>query len=85
MAEETLFEAALAVPEAERGVFLDRECGADAQLRGRVQALLSAHHAPGGVLDHPAAGELPPSPSDVTTFTQPNMKPDVVIGGRYTL
>ena len=31
MTEETLFDAALGVPEAERGAFLARACGADAE------------------------------------------------------
>ena len=48
MSEETLFEAALKVPDAERGAFLDRECGGDVELRARVEALLAARaaHAP---------------------------------------
>src|ERR1700730_2303917 len=43
---ESLFLAAsdLADP-AERAAFLDRECGGDAELRGRVEALLRANDA----------------------------------------
>src|ERR1043165_8729379 len=85
MAEETLFEAALAMPEAERSAFLDRECGADKDLRARVHALLSADDAPVVVLDRPDVRELPLPPSDLTAFMQPEMKPDVVIGGGYAL
>ena len=46
---KSLFLAAADLPETERGGFLDRECGADADLRGRVEALLRADApAPGG-------------------------------------
>jgi serine/threonine protein kinase len=43
------------LPPAERAAFLDRECGADAELRQRVEALLRAHDDSGGFLA-PAAG-----------------------------
>ena len=42
---------------AARAQILERECGADAELRQRVEALLAAHDASGGFLDRP-----PPSP-----------------------
>lgn len=45
MNEETLFEQALNLPEAERAAMLDRECRGDAKLRARVEALLAAHFA----------------------------------------
>lgn len=37
---EAIFHAALEVPAAERDAFLDRECGADAELRLEVRSLL---------------------------------------------
>src|SRR6186713_289609 len=50
-----LFLAALDLPDAaSQATFVDRECGADAELKSRVLALLAAHAAP-----HPAA--VPPS------------------------
>ena len=39
----TLFDAALARPEAERAVFLADQCGEDAHLRQEVESLLAAH------------------------------------------
>jgi serine/threonine-protein kinase len=42
---EAIFLMAMAVDPAEREVLLNRECGADAPLRERVQSLLSAAHA----------------------------------------
>jgi serine/threonine protein kinase len=50
-----LFLAAAGLPSAaERAALLDRECGADAELRQRVQALLQAHDDSGGFLARPA-------------------------------
>ena len=40
-----------ATDAAARAQVLDRECGADAELRQRVEALLAAHDASGGFLD----------------------------------
>ena len=40
-----LFERALEVPAAERGAFLDRECGTDADLRREMDSLLAAHES----------------------------------------
>ena len=39
----TLFDAALARPEAERAAFLSDQCGEDAHLRQEVESLLAAH------------------------------------------
>jgi serine/threonine protein kinase len=43
-----------AVEAADRPAVLARECGDDADLRRRVEALLQAHDAPGTFLDQPA-------------------------------
>jgi len=48
--EEALFTLALAKPVAERAAFLDRECGSDAALRQRLEALLVAHESPASEL-----------------------------------
>src|SRR5258707_557 len=46
-----VFLAAAALPDpAARAAYLDLECGPDAGLRARVDALLAAHDAPGGLL-----------------------------------
>jgi len=49
--EESIFTAALELssPEA-RAAFLDRECGNDAALRGRVEKLLKSHTGAGSFL-----------------------------------
>jgi len=53
--EEAIFALALGKPEAERAIWLDRECAGDRALRQRLEALLSAHEQSGGVLGDPAA------------------------------
>ena len=79
----------------ERAAFLERECGADAELRQRVEALLAAHDASGSFLDQPAegtgngTGAYTPQPEDApppaTTDYHPAVGPGAVIAGRYTL
>lgn len=85
----------------ERAVFLDEACKGDAELRGRVERLLAAHPKAGDFLEKPAAapvatGEFTPRPEAghsedgaaapaKTTEFYPNVKPGVVIAGRYTL
>ena len=72
--EEALFAAVLEKPtRPERAAYLEGACGADHALRERIEALLAAHNAPGGVLDAP-----PPEP---TTAPPPlTEKPGTVIG-----
>jgi eukaryotic-like serine/threonine-protein kinase len=53
--EEILFEAALALSPAERAAYLDKACHQDAQLRGRVEALLQAHERAGDFMAESAA------------------------------
>jgi eukaryotic-like serine/threonine-protein kinase len=43
-----------AVEQADRAAILDRECGGDAELRRRVEALLNANDEPASYLDRPA-------------------------------
>ena len=81
--EEALFALAVDKSAAERATFLDRECGADAALRQRLEALLAAHEASVGVLaDEPAREVLAP------TLDLPEPAPDEAVGmtlGRYKL
>jgi serine/threonine protein kinase len=63
---QAVFLAAVADPSsAGRAAVLDRECGPDADLRRRVEALLQAHDEPGSFLDRPAGagtGAYAPDP-----------------------
>jgi hypothetical protein len=84
-----LFVAAVELPNAERAAFLDRECGADAELRERVEALLKAHEAPGSYLadpvSMPAETHEEGSPVPGTVAFLPSHAPGAVIASRYTL
>ena len=42
---QAIFDAAVALPEAEREAYLDEACGDDGELRQEVEALLSADSA----------------------------------------
>jgi serine/threonine protein kinase len=58
---EEIFFAVLDQPPAERAAYLAAACGEDAQLRRRVERLLSAHPEVGSFLESPAAASpLPP-------------------------
>ncbi len=81
--EEELFAAALALPEAERRGFLERECGGDSELGRRVEALLQAHETIGGFLEKPAEAGLPE-----VAHAAASKAPEQVLGtmiGRYKL
>src|SRR5437868_2411664 len=55
-----VFVAALDLPDPQaRQAFLERECGADADLRQRLEVLLKAHDDPASALDRPLAGVGP--------------------------
>jgi hypothetical protein len=74
--EEALFAAALEKPtRAERAAYLEGACGNDHALRARIEALLAAHEASGGVLDAPPAA-LPPT----TAYRPLTEGPGTVIG-----
>jgi WD40 repeat protein/serine/threonine protein kinase len=58
MNERSIFVGALEKPTAAaRAAYLDAVCGEDAALRARVEKLLVAHEAAGGILDRPAVAE----------------------------
>jgi hypothetical protein len=78
--EEALFAAALEKPTpAERAAYLDGACGNDHVLRARIEALLAAHAASGGVLDAP-----PDSLTSTGGYLPLTEGPGTVIG-RYKL
>jgi serine/threonine protein kinase/Flp pilus assembly protein TadD len=78
-----LFVAALELPDAAaRRAFLDRECGDDADLRQRLDALLAAHDDPNSALNQPLAA----SPPDLTgACASPAETVGTVIAGKYKL
>ncbi|HXD01016.1 MAG TPA: serine/threonine-protein kinase, partial [Verrucomicrobiae bacterium] len=83
--EEAIFDGALQLPPAQRAAYVDAACGADTELRRRVQALLEAHEKAGGFLDPVAT----PSPAmgvkaTIVVSPLPSEKPGDVIG-RYKI
>ena len=59
-----VFLAAADIPDpAARAAFLDKACGDDDALRGRVEALLRAHDDPDSLLDAPVVAPFPPAPA----------------------
>ena len=58
MKEESIFAEAVARESTgERNAYLDAACGDDAELRARIEALLTAHENPDSFLNPPDAGE----------------------------
>ncbi|HEX6104534.1 MAG TPA: protein kinase, partial [Gemmatimonadales bacterium] len=51
---EELFHAAVALPEPDRGLFLEGACAGDTGLRAEVERLLAAHDRAGGFIQIPA-------------------------------
>jgi serine/threonine protein kinase len=76
MSERSLFIEALEKTNAtERAAYLDAACGEDAALRLRIEKLLQAHQAAGGILDYSAVR------SEETGGCQPlSEDPGMVIG-----
>lgn len=54
--EIAVFTEAIKLPRHQRVAFLDKACGKDADLRRRVEALLSAHDRVGNFLEEPLSG-----------------------------
>jgi hypothetical protein len=80
--EELLFQLALTKAVEERAPWLDRECGRDAALRTRLEALLAAHEQPDPLLTPAAEAARPTIKLDLSDA------PDEAVGqtlGRYKL
>ncbi len=54
---------------AERAAYLERECGGDAELRQRVEALLAAHYGGGPSVEGDAGGMSGPAPPAIVEAT----------------
>src|SRR5262249_6241708 len=81
-----LFAAALEFQDLQaRQAFLDRECGADAELRQRLDVLLAANDAPNPVLNQPLMAEAPAVPAVFESLTSPAEAVGSVIAGKYKL
>jgi len=80
---KALFLAASDLADPERAAYLDRECGGDAELRARVEALLRANDA--APLPQPATAEtedrLPPTEEQ----GDPTARVGAILAGKYKL
>jgi len=76
-----LFGVALGFTDApSRSAFLDRECGADADLRRRLDDLLAAHEHPESALERPLG-----APAETAPFEGPGESAGAIIAGKYKL
>lgn len=57
--EMAVFTEAIKLLIPQRSAFLDKACGKDAELRRKVEALLSAHDRVGNFLEEPPTGGPP--------------------------
>jgi hypothetical protein len=65
MSERSLFIEALEKANAtERAAYLDAVCGDDVALRQRIEKLLLAHQAAGGILDYSAVRSEQTGPAE---------------------
>jgi serine/threonine protein kinase/tetratricopeptide (TPR) repeat protein len=67
---QAIFLSVVEVPNPERSAVLERECGADVELRRRVEALLLAHDQPGSYLNEPVVD------LDITAAPGPSVASD---------
>src|SRR5260370_35490477 len=83
---KSLFLAAsdLADP-AERAAYLDRECGGDADLRARVEALLRANDAAPLPVAEGATVDSAPGQAETEGHGDPSARVGALLAGRYKL
>jgi eukaryotic-like serine/threonine-protein kinase len=83
---QAAFLGALERPAADRPALLDQECGADGELRRRVEALLKAHDEAGSFLEEPATNPAftsDPEPTATADEGEPGAgAPEEVVGSR---
>jgi serine/threonine protein kinase/tetratricopeptide (TPR) repeat protein len=72
--QEAIFGSALLLPASERAAFLAEACGADLELRRRVEGLLNSHNDTAGILERPVI------PADRREEVVPAEKPGDKIG-----
>jgi len=86
--EETLFDAALKLPNEQRAAFLDAACIGQPRLRAAVQALLVAHEGRDDVLDAASPSKPVRDPIGGATSTADYDRPEregSFVAGRYRL
>jgi serine/threonine protein kinase len=79
MSESILFQAALKLPPAERGAFLDAACREDQALRGSLEGLLRAHTEAGSRFLNPEVQTASPIEAALPVGAS------ALLGGKYKL
>src|SRR5262245_53365862 len=82
--EDAVFEAAVQLPREQRSAYLDETCAGDADLRHRVESLLSALERAGNFMKEPAISLSLSGGEDEGVFRRVSEKPGDRIG-RYKL
>ncbi len=81
-----LFGAAIELPDAvARAEYLEKACGDDAELRGRLELLLQAHDAPASALKQPLAGQRTGDYQSRAAGFIPAEVAGTLIAGKYKL
>ena len=83
-----VFLAAAELAEGERGAFVNRECGSDAELQAEVERLLAGHIKPASILQPMVQAKISTAdvrPAKKSPPPQPSAGAGTVISGRYTL
>jgi serine/threonine protein kinase/Flp pilus assembly protein TadD len=80
--EEAFFEAALVLPPEQRSTYLQKVCGADVQLRAKLEDLIQSYEGSSGFLE-PAATSVGVSRTMVIASPELEKPGDVI--GRYKL
>src|SRR6266545_2462821 len=76
MTDETIFAAALEKSNpAERTAFVAEACGADVELRRRIEGLLAAHDKAGTFLHRPAVALPDPAEAETHAYRPPGSEP----------
>src|ERR1700722_19062811 len=73
---------------AERAAYLDRECGGDAELRGRVEVLLRAHDAaplPPAEAGEGTSAHVPNRLPQTEDHGDPTARIGAILAGKYKL
>jgi eukaryotic-like serine/threonine-protein kinase len=73
------------IDPAERAAFLDRECGGDAELRARVEALLRANDAAPLPLAPEATVDSAPGQPQTEDYGDPTARVGAILAGKYKL
>lgn len=73
---KSIFAEATKLAPAERGAFIEQQCGGDAELRSEVESLLASFDNSAGFMDQPAVGEV----ADIIAHRRASLEPGQKVG-----